>query len=162
MPEIKVKTFIQANKKIVFDLSRSVDLYKISPELSSQTAIAGITSGLIGLQETVTWRAKHFGFYQKLTSEITELEPPFYFADKMKKGIFKKFTHKHYFEDLKGGTLMTDLFVYRSPLGFLGKMADQLFLKAYMREFLKKRNRVIKDFAESEKWKQVLPADISR
>ena len=159
MPELKIKTFIHADKKIVFDLSRSVDLYKVSTDLSSQTAIAGVTSGLIGLHDSVTWRARHFGFYQKLSSEIIELNRPVYFADKMKKGIFKTFTHKHYFEDLKGGTLMRDQFVYQSPLGVLGKMADYIFLKAYMREFLKKRNRVIKEFAETEKWKEVLAAE---
>jgi hypothetical protein len=36
---------------------------------------------------------------------------------------------------------------------------DHLFLKAYMKEFLKKRNRVIKEFAESEKWEEVFPAE---
>ena len=159
MPEIKIKTFIQADKKIVFDLSRSVDLYKVSKELSSQTAIAGVTNGLIGLKDSVTWRAKHFGFYQRLSSEMIELDRPFYFADQMKKGIFKSFTHQHYFEDEKGGTMMTDHFDYSSPLGVLGKFADLLFLESYMREFLKKRNRVIKEFAETDKWKEVLPAE---
>lgn len=156
MPELKIKTFINADKKIVFDLSRSVDLYKVSPELSSQTAIAGVTSGLIGLKDSVTWRAKHFGIYQKLSSEIIELDRPVYFADQMKNGIFKSLTHKHYFEDVKDGTLMTDYFDYKPPLGVLGKMADYLFLKAYMKKFLLKRNRVIREFAEREKWKEVL------
>ena len=75
MPIIELRTEINANIEIVFDLSRSIDLHKISTEYTNETAIAGKTSGLIGLNESVTWRAKHFWIYQKLTSKITEFNP---------------------------------------------------------------------------------------
>ncbi|WP_345742944.1 hypothetical protein [Algibacter lectus] len=71
MPKIKLQTKIKATRNIVFDLSRSIDLHKISTEHTNEEAIAGKTSGLIGIDESVTWRAKHFGVYQNLTSKIT-------------------------------------------------------------------------------------------
>lgn len=74
MPKIELHTKIKADKKIVFNLSRSIDLHKISTEQTKEEAIHGVTSGLIGMDESVTWRAKHFGFYHKLTSKITEFE----------------------------------------------------------------------------------------
>ena len=74
MPRIELKTEIKADRNIVFDLSRSIDLHKISTEQTNEEAIAGKTSGLIGMDESVTWRAKHFGIYQKLTSKITEFD----------------------------------------------------------------------------------------
>jgi len=157
MPKITLQTSIKANKTIVFDLSRSIDLHKISTEQTNEEAIAGKISGLIGMNESVTWRAKHFGVYQNLTSKITEFESPNYFVDEMIKGAFKEFKHEHHFEDVNGKTKMTDVFNYKSPLGFLGKIADKLFLKKYMTELLTERNRVVKEFAESEKWKDVLP-----
>jgi len=43
---------------------------------------------------------------------------------------------------------MTDVFDYKSPLGFLGSVADVLFLKRYMTKLLTERNRVVKLFAE--------------
>jgi len=156
MPRIVLKTEIKAAPEIVFDLSRSIDLHKISTEQTNEEAIAGKTSGLIGMNESVTWRAKHFGVYQNLTSKITEFEQPNYFVDEMQEGAFKAFTHEHHFRELNGGTLMTDVFVYQSPFGFLGKLADKLFLKKYMTQLLKERNRVVKEFAESEKWKKIL------
>ena len=156
MPRIELKTEINADKNIVFDLSRSLDLHLISTEHTKETAIGGKTSGLINLGESVTWRAKHFGFYQKLTSKITEYDRPNYFADEMIKGAFKQFKHEHHFTDLNGGTLMTDFFDYEAPFGFFGKMADRIFLKIYMEKLLEKRNRIIKEFAESEKWKKIL------
>ena len=156
MPRIELRTKIKANKEIVFDLSRSIDLHKISTEQTNETAIAGKVSGLIGLNESVTWRAKHFGIYQKLTSKITEFDRPNYFADEMVSGTFSEFKHEHHFADLHGGTLMTDIFVYKSPLGVLGKLADKLFLEKYMIDLLAERNRIVKEFAESDKWKQIL------
>lgn len=156
MPKIELQTEIKAEKKIVFDLSRSIDLHQLSTAKTEEQAIAGKTSGLIGLDESVTWRAKHFGIYQNLTSKITEFESPNYFVDEMLKGAFKSFKHEHHFTEIKGGTLMIDIFVYTSPFGILGKLADTLFLEKYMTDLLLERNRVIKEVAESEKWKSIL------
>ena len=156
MPKIELRTEIRADRNIVFDLSRSIDLHKISTKKTNEQAIAGKTSGLIGINESVTWKAKHFGIYQNLTSKITEFEKPKFFVDEMIKGAFKEFKHEHRFEELNGGTLMTDFFDYKSPYGILGKLVDKLFLKKYMTELLTERNRVIKEFAESEKWKELI------
>ncbi|RAJ08937.1 SRPBCC family protein [Arenibacter echinorum] len=148
MPRIELRTEINAPKEIVFDLSRSIDLHKISTQHTNEEAIDGITTGLIGLNESVTWKAKHFGIYQNLTSKVTEFDRPNYFADEMVKGAFKSFKHEHHFTDLNQGTLMTDFFEYESPTGILGKLADKLFLKKYMMDLLEKRNQTIKEFAE--------------
>ena len=78
MPKIELKTKIKADRKVVFDLSRSIDLHKISTKHTNEEAIAGKTSGLIGMDESVTWRAKHFGIYQELTSKITEFDRPMF------------------------------------------------------------------------------------
>lgn len=156
MPIIKLWTEIKADQEIVFDLARSIDLHKISTEHTNERAIAGKTKGLIGLDETVTWRAKHFGIYQKLTSKVTEFDRPNYFADEMVKGAFKRFRHEHHFVALSGGTLVTDIFDYTSPFGFLGRLIDKLILEKYMTELLATRNEIIKNFAESGQWKRVM------
>ncbi|OAQ39734.1 cell division protein [Pedobacter psychrophilus] len=156
MPIIHLETKIKAELEVVFDLSRSIDLHKISTEKTNETAIAGKTSGLIEMNESVTWRAKHFGFYQTLTSKITEFDRPNFFIDEMQKGAFKEFKHEHHFKKLNQTTLMTDIFDYKSPYGFLGKLADKLFLEKYMTKLLAERNNVIKEFAESDGWKLVL------
>jgi ligand-binding SRPBCC domain-containing protein len=156
MPRIELRTEINSEIEIVFDLSRSIDLHKISTEHTNETAIGGKTSGLIELNESVTWRAKHFGIYQKLTSKITEYNRPNYFADEMISGAFNRFKHEHHFEEFNGKILMTDIFDYKSPLGILGNIADKLVLEGYMTDLLSERNRIVKEFAESDKWKQIL------
>lgn len=156
MPIIRLQTEIEAQIEIVFDLSRSIDLHKISTRHTKETAVAGTTSGLIEINESVTWRAKHLGVYQNLTSKITAFRRPSYFTDEMTKGAFRRFKHQHHFVNLSGKTLMTDILDYKSPLGILGKAADKLFLVNYLTNLLNKRNQVIKEFAESDKWKQIL------
>lgn len=156
MPKIKLQTLVKAPKQIIFDLSRSIDLHKISTANTKEEAIKGTVAGLIDLGETVTWRAKHLGIFQTLTSKITAFDSPDYFVDEMVKGIFKRFKHEHIFQDTDEGVLMIDIFDYTSPLGFLGRLADKLFLENYMRGFLMKRNIIIKEFAESDRWEEVL------
>ncbi len=131
-------------------------LQHLSTELSNESAISGVVSGLIDYGESVTWRAKHFGIYQKLTSKITAFDAPHYFIDEQEKGIFKRFRHEHIFKTINRQTLMVDVFDYTAPLGVLGKLADALFLEQYMRQLLQKRNETIKAFAESDQWKSVL------
>ena len=156
MPTIELQTLIHAEKEIVFDLSRSIDLHKISTQHTHEEAVAGRLTGLIELNETVTWKAKHFGVYQYLTSKITAFDRPDYFVDEMEKGIFKRFRHQHIFKNQEKGTMMIDIFEYKSPLGFLEKIVDFVFLKRYMMNLLMKRNVTIKNFSETSKWKEVL------
>lgn len=150
MPRIELNTEIKAELDVVFDLSRSVDLHIISTEHTNETAIAGKTSGLMALNDEVTWRAKHLGIYQKLTSKITEFNQPHYFVDEMLNGAFKRFRHEHHFSQLGEVTLMTDIFEFESPIGILGRIADRMFLKKYMVNLLLKRNQTIKEYAETK------------
>jgi len=148
MPTIYLSTFILATPDVIFDLSRSIDLHQVSTKQTEEMAIAGRMSGLIELGESVTWRAKHFGFFQELTSKITAFEKPKSFTDEMVSGAFKSFKHTHTFEATANGTTMVDVFSYVSPLGILGRVADYLFLKSYMTNLLLQRNLVIKEYAE--------------
>lgn len=156
MPLIKIETLIQAPIQRCFDLSRSIDLHQTSMAHTNEKAIAGRTSGLIQLGEQVTWQAKHLGLTQKLTVQITAFDAPHFFADEMLKGAFKSFRHEHHFKSLSSATLMTDLFDFEAPLGILGQLANRLFLTKYMEKLLKERNKMIKNIAESQSWKEVL------
>jgi ligand-binding SRPBCC domain-containing protein len=122
-----------------------------STKQTGEKAIAGRTSGLIALGETVTWRAKHLGVWQSLTSKITEFEYPNYFTDEMVEGAFKSIRHEHLFYAVNNQTVMKDIFAFESPYGMLGELFNFLFLGWYMQRLLKKRNRVIKKVAESDR-----------
>jgi ligand-binding SRPBCC domain-containing protein len=156
MAIITTITKIHAPIGRVFDLSRSVDLHVRSADRTGETAIAGVTSGLLELGQEVTWRGKHFGVWQNLTSKITRFSRPEYFRDSMVQGAFRRLDHDHYFEAQGDLTIMKDVFDFTSPLGVLGRIAGFLFLESYMQRFIIERNDVIKKTAEGEAWKQYL------
>lgn len=156
MPIIKLETRINAPVERVFNLARSIDLHKNSMSQYDERAVGGVTSGLINLDETVTWEATHFGVQQRLTSKITRFERPRYFRDSMVKGAFKRFDHDHFFEETGGQTLLRDVFDFSSPLGILGAIADGVFVKKHLRKMLSERNQIIKTIAESNDWQKFL------
>lgn len=149
MARVVLVTDIQAPPGRCFDLSRDLDLHRTAMSHTGEEAIAGKTSGLIGRDEEVTWRARHFGVVHTHTSRITAFDPPLHFRDEMTSGRFKSFCHDHYFEPTDTGTRMTDVLDFASPFGLLGRLADTLFLAAYLKRLLQRRNVLIKETAEA-------------
>jgi len=151
MSTIHLTTIINADVHKVFDLARDIDLHQKSTFKTNEIAIAGRTSGLIEKGETVTWRAKHLGFYQAHTSKITEMQKPHQFTDVMSEGTFKSFKYQHIFKTNANKTIMIDILEFESPFGIIGKLFNKFFLKNYMKNFLLERNRLIKMTAENNK-----------
>jgi ligand-binding SRPBCC domain-containing protein len=156
MPIIELSTIICAPQERVFDLARSIDAHQDSAEGTHERAVAGVTTGLIGLNEEVTWEARHLGVRQKLTVRITKFNRPLNFQDVMVAGAFKHMKHDHEFSAHPSGTQMIDRFEFQSPFWILGSIVDQLFLTGYMRRFLIRRNNILKQLAESQNWHRYL------
>jgi ligand-binding SRPBCC domain-containing protein len=120
-------------------------------------AMAGVTAGLIGMSERVTWRARHFGIRWRLTSEITAMDRPAFFQDTILKGPFRFMQHDHYFRSLSPDkTEMRDVFCFEPPLAVLGRVAGVVFLNRYMKALLRERNAVLKRISESSEWQNYL------
>ncbi|MCE3228754.1 MAG: cell division protein [Bacteroidetes bacterium] len=156
MPQIILHTKINAPIERCFLLSLSIELHKAGTTGTNEEAIDGITTGIMKLNDTVTWRATHFGIRQTLTSKITTYEKPNIFIDEMLKGVFKKIHHTHSFKEENSETVLTDIFTYEAPLGILGRIAENLFLTGYLTDFISRRNEVLKKVAEGEDWKRFL------
>ena len=156
MAIINLRTVIDAPRQRVFDLARSIDAHQDTAEGTSERAVAGITSGLLGPEEDVTWEARHFGVKQRLRVKITQFDRPNHFQDIMIEGAFRQMKHDHSFDDREGKTVMIDRFEFSSPFSFLGRIVDRLFLESYMRRFIEKRNAILKRTVESDAWKKYL------
>lgn len=122
----------------LFEISLDIDMHVSSMKQSGEHAIAGRTSGIIGLGETVTWRARHFGVWFTMTSKITALDRPSLFVDQQVRGPFKSFVHEHRFEPLGDGCRMTDIITVASPV--LGSVVERMLLVPYLRHLIAKRN----------------------
>jgi ligand-binding SRPBCC domain-containing protein len=149
MPVIVLRTRIAAPPARCFDLARDVVAHQRSTAASRERAVGAVTSGLLGLDDEVTWEAMHFGLRLRLTSRITEFAPPTRFTDEMVRGPFRRFRHEHQFLAVEGGTEMVDTIDYTSLLGPLGRLADGLVLRRYMTRLQRERNAYLKRAAES-------------
>lgn len=134
-----VVTRVRCAPERLFDLSLSIDLHKASMARSRERAIAGVTSGIIGLGETVTWRARHFGLWFTMTSRISELDRPYRFVDEQIAGPFRMFHHEHRFRAVGDETEMTDAVTLASPI--FGAAAERTVLVPYLRRLIVERNR---------------------
>lgn len=144
MTLIHLTTFIAAPRERVFDLSRSVDLHRRSMNRYGEEAVAGVRNGMMELNDTVTWRAKHLMKQRLLKVKMTQLLKPEFFVDEMVEGDFRMMKHEHYFKPVDNGTLMIDQFRYEVPYGLFGRIVDRFYLRAYMTRLLTERNAVIK------------------
>jgi ligand-binding SRPBCC domain-containing protein len=120
----------------LFDRARSIDLHLESQKASGERAVKGVTSGLIGDGQDVTWRARHFGIPLTMTSRVTAFDYPHSFTDEQVKGPFKAFRHVHDFAPTATGSVMIDRVEFSAPLGFLGRAVERLFLTRYLERLI--------------------------
>lgn len=161
MQFIQLETKIAAPPERCFLLSLNLDLHMQSTSPSREIAIAGVTHGIIGPGETVTWRGRHFGFMLTHQSLISAYEPPHHFQDRMLRGMFKSFVHDHYCDATANGhTLMRDELRFAAPLGPLVWIAETLVLRPHLIRVLEQRNHKIRAIAEGpgEAWREYLPS----
>jgi len=157
MTRLEEVTLIDAPIARCFDLARSVEVHVRGNVHFGEQAVplGGKTEGLMGLGDCVTWRARHFGVRQQLTSQITQFDAPHAFQDTMLRGAFAWMQHDHFFLQLENGwTEMRDVFRFAAPIPILGLLAERLVLERYMRGLLRERNAVIKRVAESGEWRR--------
>jgi ligand-binding SRPBCC domain-containing protein len=62
-------------------------------------------------------------------TEITHVVPGKLFVDEQRRGPYGLWHHQHHFEEKDGGVLMKDIVHYELPLGFLGNLANSLFVR---------------------------------
>ncbi len=68
MTTIRLEMFIDASLERCFDLSLSVDLHRHSVAHTHERPIAGVTSGVMKLGDTVTWGSS--AFWHQTTSDL--------------------------------------------------------------------------------------------
>jgi ligand-binding SRPBCC domain-containing protein len=149
VPRIELVTEIPAPPVRCFELSLSVDAHESSMSASGERAVAGVTSGFMRLDDSVTWKARHFGVLITMTSVISEYDAPHRFVDEQQSGPFRQWWHEHRFEPVAGGTLMTDVVEFEAPAGAVGRLVNVLVLTRYMRKLLERRNAWLKDSLSS-------------
>jgi ligand-binding SRPBCC domain-containing protein len=152
METIRLATWINAPVERCFRLSLSIDLHMDAARSTHETAVAGVTSGLIGEGETVTFQTRHLGLHHSHTSRIEILRPYTYIFEVMVAGSFRHFEHHHHFAPMDDGTRVRQEIRFSARWGLAGQVAAKKRLMKVWNE----HNAFLKQVAESDRWHQYL------
>ena len=86
-----------------------------------------------------------FGIKLDWVTEITQVNEKKFFIDEQRRGPYNIWHHEHHFKEVEGGVEMHDILLYHVPFGFIGSIADLLFVKNKVEEIFKYREKKIEE-----------------
>jgi ligand-binding SRPBCC domain-containing protein len=160
MPTIHLTSCILAPIDRVFNLSRSTSLHKaVIRKYDGGNLDGGGAEGLMKQGDKIRFQLKLMGAKRTLVTQMEHLEFPAVFNSSLVSGPFKSLHHEHHFKSIANGTLLIDLLEYEPAFGLAGRMADTMIIRSFLKKYLEAKNKLIKQYAEGEKWKVVIPSE---
>nr|MBK9651603.1 SRPBCC family protein [Bacteroidota bacterium] len=127
---------IPASIAMIWDfISSPVNLKEITPPhmgfiVTSNTGAEKMYPGMI-----ITYKVSPLlGIKLDWMTEITQVKEHEYFVDEQRIGPYTLWHHQHKIVAIEGGVLMTDIVTYQPPLGFMGAIANTLFIKKQLQQ----------------------------
>jgi len=94
--------------------------------------------------QIICYKIKVFPFISiRWVTEITHVNNKVYFVDEQRFGPYRFWHHKHFLEEVPGGVKMTDRVHYVIPLGWIGRCAHSLFIRARLQKIFNYRKAVL-------------------
>ena len=78
-------------------------------------------------------------------TEITHMVDKKYFIDEQRFGPYQLWHHQHHFQQIKGGVQMTDIVHYRIPFGFIGNIANKMFVGKQLQNIFEYRFKKVEE-----------------
>lgn len=140
---------IPASMEQVWDfMSSPRNLKKITPpymgfDITNEPLPEKMYAGMI-----ITYKVSPmFKIPMTWVTEITHVRDREYFVDEQRVGPYTIWHHQHLLEKIENGVLMSDIVSYQPPMGFLGAIANTLFIKNKLTEIFDYRfSAVVKEF----------------
>lgn len=127
--------------------SKPQNLKKITPEYMGFDIVSNSRVDEMYAGQIIRYIVKPLaGIPMQWTTEITQVKEPNFFIDEQRQGPYKLWHHQHLFIEVENGVLMEDIVHYRPPMGFLGDIANSLFIRKKLKEIFDFRKKVIKQY----------------
>ncbi len=87
-----------------------------------------ITPGEVILRKgaEIEYQVRWLGIPMSWKTVISAYEPPAFFEDEQARGPYAHWRHRHSFEEVEDGTVISDRVEYALPLGSLGRLAQPI------------------------------------
>jgi ligand-binding SRPBCC domain-containing protein len=154
LQEIRRTQFIKSDINTVWDF------------ISAPANLSVITPGFMGF-EFIGARVENEKMYQgqliqyhvfpvagiKMywVTEITHVSDKEFFVDEQRIGPYAFWHHKHFIKEVGSGVEMTDIVHYKAPLGFLGRLANTLYIRNKLKTIFDYRYNKIEEIFNSGK-----------
>ncbi len=125
-------------------VSSPANLKDITPSYMDFTVTSNSGSEKMYAGMIITYVVKPlFGIAMKWMTEISQVKDKEYFVDEQRMGPYKLWHHQHKLQEIEGGVLMTDIVTYIPPFGFLGSIANRLFIKKQLQNIFEFRTQAV-------------------
>lgn len=148
--QFKKESVIRASAARVFAFHEAPDAFeRLQPPWQTSEIVQPPASLAVGTR--VVLRVKVGPFWQTLVAEHVEYEPGRMFADRLVKGPFKKWLHRHVVTPRGDNEcVLTDDIEYELPLGVLGQTFGGGFATKNLERLFEFRHEVTKKACESD------------
>jgi ligand-binding SRPBCC domain-containing protein len=143
--QLKKEQFLKTDLDTIWDFASSpANLREITPdymlfEITSKGMQEKMYPGMI-----ITYKVSPMlGIKMNWVTEITQVKDKHFFIDEQRVGPYSLWHHQHFFEEKEGGILMTDIVTYKPPFGFLGDIANSIFIKKQLESIFEYRFKVM-------------------
>jgi len=142
---------LEASQELNISLSLAWDYFSSPNNLSNITPpkmgfdITSKVDRKVYQGQIITYKVSPVSFVKtNWVTEITAVKDQQYFIDEQRFGPYAMWHHEHFFESLpNGNTLMKDKISYKIPFGFLGSIAQTLFVKKQLLSIFEYRKEVL-------------------
>ena len=126
---LTAELFIPRPRDVVFPFFAAPrNLHRITPPGLGFEYLTDVAPMAAGLE--IGYRIRPlFGIPVGWLTRITEYDPPNGFVDIQLRGPYRRWEHRHAFEDIDGGTLVRDQVDYEVPVGPAGDLVNALVLR---------------------------------
>ena len=91
------------------------------------------------------YRVRVLGMRLRWTSRIALYQPPREFIDEQIRGPYALWRHRHIFAAQGEGVLVRDEVTYALPCGFLGRIAQKIYVQGALRAVFNYREKMIRE-----------------
>jgi ligand-binding SRPBCC domain-containing protein len=146
--QLKETQEVKATLAQVWDfISSPKNLKKITPDYMGFEITSGEQQEKMYTGMIITYKVSPvLGINMNWMTEITHVEDLKFFIDEQRMGPYTMWHHQHHIEEINGKVLMTDIVTYIPPFGFLGAIANTLFIKNQLKEIFDYRRKAVDDF----------------
>jgi ligand-binding SRPBCC domain-containing protein len=152
MQRFEYTQFVPASLDVVWDFfSSPANLSKITPPemgfLITSPAQPEMYAGMI-----ITYKVSPaLGIKLDWVTEITQINNRKFFIDEQRRGPYSIWHHEHHFKEVEGGVEMNDILYYAIPFGFIGKLANHIFVRNKVKQIFSFRKKRIEDLFPTRK-----------